>query len=184
MRQADFVFHEVDRVRWADLESLFEGRGGPSYCWCMAWRAKGAEAARMKGPERKAALERLVRDGVPIGIIGYLHDEPVAWCSIAPRPTYRPLGGPVVAGEADEAVWSLVCFYVKRGLRGQGMGHRLLEAAIAHARAEGAKVIEAYPVDPDSPSYRFMGFVSAFEAAGFREVGRAGSRRHVMRLAL
>ena len=42
--------------------------------------------------------------------------------------------------------------------------------------------VEAYPVDPDSPSFRFMGWVSVFKAAGFREVGRAGTRRHVMRL--
>jgi hypothetical protein len=39
-------------------------------------------------------------------------------------------------------------------------------------------------VAPDSPSYRFMGFVGAFEAAGFTEIEMAGSRRHVMRLAL
>jgi hypothetical protein len=45
-------------------------------------------------------------------------------------------------------------------------------------------VVEAYPVDADSPSYRFMGFVAPFEKAGFREVGRAGTRRHVMRRSL
>jgi hypothetical protein len=45
-------------------------------------------------------------------------------------------------------------------------------------------VVEAYPVDPDSPSYRFMGFADLFETAGFREVGRAGKRRHVVRLDL
>jgi hypothetical protein len=45
-------------------------------------------------------------------------------------------------------------------------------------------VIEAYPVDPDSPSYRFMGFVGVFAAAKFEEVGRAGRRRHVMRFTI
>ena len=59
---------------------------------------------------------------------------------------------------------------------------RLIQAAVAHARKRGATVVEAYPVAPDSPSYRFMGFVPVFTAAGFREVGRAGTRRHVMRL--
>jgi hypothetical protein len=29
-----------------------------------------------------------------------------------------------------------------------------------------------------------MGFVSLFERVGFTEIGRAGTRRHVMRLAL
>jgi len=57
-------------------------------------------------------------------------------------------------------------------------------AAIAHAARRGARAIWAYPVDPDSPSYRFMGFTGLFRRAGFVEVARAGSRRHVMRLGL
>jgi hypothetical protein len=61
---------------------------------------------------------------------------------------------------------------------------RLIAAAVDYARQNGATVVEAYPVDPDAPSYRFMGFVPVFAEAGFVEVGRAGYRRHVMRLAL
>jgi hypothetical protein len=64
------------------------------------------------------------------------------------------------------------------------MTARLLAAAIDHARRQGATVVEAYPVDRNSPSYRFMGFVGAFKKMGFRAVGRAGTRRHVMRLKL
>jgi hypothetical protein len=60
----------------------------------------------------------------------------------------------------------------------------MLSAAIETARRHGATVVEAYPVDPDSPSYRFMGFVPLFRAAGFKSAGRAGTRRHVMRLNL
>ena len=45
-------------------------------------------------------------------------------------------------------------------------------------------MIEAYPVDPASPSYRFMGFIPAFERAGFTEIGTAGTRRHIMRLTI
>jgi hypothetical protein len=60
----------------------------------------------------------------------------------------------------------------------------MLAAALEHARRQGAGLVEAYPVDEDSPSYRFMGFVPLFEGAGFREVGREGSRRHVMQRRL
>jgi GNAT superfamily N-acetyltransferase len=176
------VFQAVDEQRWDDLVRLFESRGGPKYCWCMAWRTTPEEATQRDGPSRKAALGRRVRAGVPVGILGYLDGEPVAWCAIAPRPTFRRLGGIEQAGEDPGRVWSLVCFFVKRDLRRQGITLRLIEAAVDEARRRGAAVIEAYPVDPDSPSYRFMGFVSSFRAAGFQEVGRAGSRRHVMRL--
>jgi predicted GNAT family acetyltransferase len=129
-------------------------------------------------------LRSRVADGGPVGILGYLEGEPVAWCSIAPRPTYRRLGGPDDFADAPDKVWSLVCFFVKRQLRGRGATEQLLMAAIEEARRSGAKIVEAYPVDPQSPSYRFMGFVDTFRRADFKEVGTAGLRRHVLRLAL
>jgi GNAT superfamily N-acetyltransferase len=172
------VFREVTRARWPDFVKLFEARGGPKY-WCMAWRAQGKEV-QLAAPGRKRAMARRVRAGVPVGILAYRDGEPVAWCSIAPRETYaRTLGG-----EAADGVWSLACFFVPRPLRRAGLMRALIEAAVTHARARGAKIVEAYPVDADSPSYRFMGFVEVFAKAGFREVGRAGTRRQVMRRAV
>jgi hypothetical protein len=61
---------------------------------------------------------------------------------------------------------------------------RLAWTAVQHAEKRGATVIEAYPVDPSSPSYRFMGYVQTFVSAGFYEAGRAGTRRHVLRREL
>ncbi|MGH7427699.1 MAG: GNAT family N-acetyltransferase [Candidatus Methylomirabilaceae bacterium] len=98
---------------------------------------------------------------------------------MAPRSTYRRL----VSGDApDVGIWSIACFFVVRSLRGAGITTQIIEAAVQRARARGAIMVEAYPVEPDSPSYRFMGFVPVFEAAGFIEVGREGKRRHVMQL--
>lgn len=175
------TFREVTAARWPDLVRLFEGRGGPRHCWCMVWRATPEERRRFDGrARRKAALARRIRQRIPIGILAYLDGEPVAWCSIAPRETYLRLG--VSPADHGERIWSLVCFFVISRLRQHGVMRRLIQAAVAHARKHGAMVVEAYPVDPDSPSYRFMGFVPAFTAAGFHEVGRAGTRRHVMRL--
>jgi GNAT superfamily N-acetyltransferase len=174
-------FHEVDALRWDDFERLFESRGGPKSCWCMVWRS-GAKSS--KGPDRKAAIKQYVCDRIPIGLLGYLRGEPVAWCSIAPRPTYRKLGGPAHTGDCPEQVWSLACFFIRRELRGQGVSKQVIEAAVLHAEKQGATVVEAYPVDPGSPSYRFMGYVQAFLAAGFQEVGRVGTRRHIVRRKL
>ena len=177
----NITFHEVDASRWDDLERLFESRGGPKSCWCMVWRA-GAKTA--KGPDRKAAMKRYVCEGVPIGLLGYSGGEPVAWCSIAPRTTYRDFGGPTNISGLPEEVWSLACFFIRRELRGKGLTKRIIEAAVQHAAKRGAKVVEAYPVEPGSPSYRFMGYLPTFSAAGFHEVGRAGARRRVMRREL
>lgn len=180
MTNVDPVFREVDDDRWDDLVALFEARGGPHYCWCMAWRRKPKSPGKAA---LKSALHAQVASGSPVGIIGYIEGRPVAWCSIAPRRSYRALGGPG-DHEGDESVWSIVCFFVERAFRGQGMTGQLIEAAIDNARHRGAETVEAYPVGPESPSYRFMGRVPAFEKAGFKPVGRAGKWRHVMRLEL
>ncbi|MEM7121535.1 MAG: GNAT family N-acetyltransferase [Pseudomonadota bacterium] len=183
-----FTVHPVDQARWPDLVALFEARGGPKYCWCMAWRTQPPEAKEARNTERnavlKAALGARVADGMPIGLLGYCDGEAIAWCSFAPRPTFRRLGGPEDDGTASQNVWSLTCFFIKRAFRGRGLSERLLNAALAYARRQNAACVEAYPVEPDSPSYRFMGLTTLFERAGFVEVGRAGTRRHVMRFSL
>ena len=176
------VFHEVDRDRWDDLAKLFEARGGPKWCWCMVWRATPEERKRPKRATYKSTLMGRVMDNVPIGILGYLDGEPVAWCSIAPRETYLRLLPRGTPPDHLRDVWSIACFFVPARLRGQGVTGRLIDAAVAHARSRGAAVVEAYPVDAESPSYGFMGRVSSFAAAGFESAGDAGTRRHIMRL--
>jgi GNAT superfamily N-acetyltransferase len=171
------TFREVDRDRWPDFVRLFESRGGPSYCWCMAWRPKPT-GSPADGPSRREAMHGQVEAGTPVGLLGYHDETPVAWCSIAPRETYRAGLG----GTGEPGTWSLACMFIQRDLRGQGIAKQLIAAAVAHARSRGATAIEAYPVDLDSPSYRFMGFVPTFEKAGFRRIGQAGKRRHIMRL--
>lgn len=172
-------FREVDAGRWNDFEQLFECRGSPKSCWCMVWRGTTDERKRTDRASRKEAMATRVKADVPVGLLGYLEGEPVAWCSVAPRSTYRRL---VHDDGSDKGIWSIVCFFVVRRLRGQGTVHRMIDAAVEHARLNGASIVESYPVDPDSPSYRFMGFIPVFEAAGFSEVGRAGKRRHIMQL--
>ena len=179
---AKLTFKPVTKASWPDFAALFEAPGGPHYCWCMTWRATPAEIRDTGKASRKPLIKSRVDSGTTIGLVGYLKGEPVAWVSIAPRDTYRDLGGPAV--EDGEVIWSLACMYMRRQLRGEGRGRELIEAAASYARKRGATVLEAYPVDPDSPSYRFMGFVPAFEKLGFTPLGKAGSRRHITRLAL
>ena len=173
--------HEVDADRWHDFERLFEAKGSPKYCWCMAWRATSEEAKRASNAGRKNAMAARIKAGTPVGLLGYIEGEPAAWCSIAPRDTYRRL---VSDGSSDEGIWSVACFFVRRQFRGEGITKKMLAAALDYAREHGARIVESYPVDEDSPSYRFMGFVPLFEEAGFEETGREGTRRHVMQRKL
>jgi Sortase and related acyltransferases len=169
----------VDTETWKDFERLFETKGSPKYCWCMAWRADSKDPKSGSGSGRKSLIKNMIDDGTPVGLLGYLDDEPVAWCSIAPFDTFRGLRK---TDEAMDRVWSITCFFVRREHRNKGLTKQLLAAAIKHARKQGAKLVEGYGVASTSPSYRHMGFTTMFEEAGFVEVGREGTRRHVMQL--
>ena len=122
-----FRFRAVDKTNWEDLVELFEGRGGPSYCWCMVWRPKPVGASRLPKDERKRMLRTqlhdLVSKGVPVGIIAYHEQTPVGWCSVAPRPTFRTLGAPDIGDEDENRIWSITCFFVKKPYRGRSRVH-------------------------------------------------------------
>jgi GNAT superfamily N-acetyltransferase len=87
----------------------------------------------------------------------------------------------------DQEVWSVVCTYVAREFRGRGLQHRLLAAALDHARDHGVRLVEAYPVDKEQRShddFMFFGSRSLYEKAGFTEVVRRSPTRVVMRRRL
>jgi len=58
----------------------------------MIWRVTPDEAKRTDATSRKAAFMRRVTQGVPVGILGYVDEKPIARCSIALHETYRDLG--------------------------------------------------------------------------------------------
>ena len=177
----DFEFHPVSADRWDDLAAFFTQHGNPNYCWCMRWRLKSSAFTQQRAADRRNGLASLAQANTPIGILGYAQGKPVGWCSVAPRETYALLENSTTLKRLDDLpTWSVVCFFIAPALRGQGFTVQLLRAAVTHAIAQGASIIEGYPVEPDQ-SYRFMGSPSAFEQAGFREAGLAKNGRRIVR---
>jgi GNAT superfamily N-acetyltransferase len=89
---------------------------------------------------------------------------------------------------ADDGVWSVVCFWMPRKERGKGIAMALLRAAVDHARASGARVLEAYPVDTAGERHPqssvFTGTLAMFRRVGFTEVERRAEGRPIVRLDL
>jgi GNAT superfamily N-acetyltransferase len=180
---------------WADLEYLFSLRGGSIVrgCWCMAYRRTGKPPG-LGGPPgamasaNKQEMHELVESGVVPGLIGYSDREPAGWISVGPREEYLKLRrSPVMKPVDDTPVWSVFCSYVAKPYRGTGMQRRLLGAAIEYAREQGARVLEAYPVDKAERShddFMWFGSRSLYERAGFQEVVRRSPTRVLMRLEL
>jgi GNAT superfamily N-acetyltransferase len=135
---------------------------------------------RAKKADKKESLKNYVAHQNPVGLLCFDHSEAIAWCSIAPRESYRELSGDTSLAN----VWSLVCFFIKREYRQKGITEELIRQSIQYAKDSGAKYVEAYPVDPESPSYRFMGFKPIFDKLGFELRHKAGQRRYVMTVEL
>ena len=180
----DVEIRPVTSDTWDDLELLFERRGGPRHCYCMVNREMEPRYSRADSPAKKAALREYVERGVPVGMLAYVDGAAVGWCSVAPLSSHVRLRTRdcEIEDAPEDVVWSISCFYIRTGARRSGLSTRLISAAIEYAAANGATVIEAYPVAPDSPSWRYMGYVQTFERLGFQQVGMSGKRRHVMQL--
>jgi GNAT superfamily N-acetyltransferase len=128
------------------------------------------------------------------GLIGYQDGNPVGWVSVAPRAEYgrivrSPLLGPGRGQAAKEpTIWAVVCFWMPNAERGKGVASALLDPAIDHARTQGARTLEAYPIDAGGahrPSANlFTGTLSMFVKAGFSEIERRRGTRPIVRLAL
>ena len=171
---------------WADLERLFGPRGACGGCWCMFYRLARSTWKKQKGEKNRRAFRKIVANGVPTGVLGYIGKEPVGWCAVAPRADYSVLARSHVLRPVDEQpVWSVTCFYVAKEHRRRGLTERLLQAAVEYARKRGAKIIEGYPHDPHTGEmpdvFAWTGFLSAFRNAGFQEVARRSATRPVMR---
>lgn len=175
-------YHPVTQACLGDVKRFAKKYGKFGYCACMRWRLRSTDFQRTTKEERNAHLEQLVQDNVPVGILALDADEPVGWCSVAPRETYHALqASRVLPSLDDKHVWSVVCFFVAPQYRSKGLSVGLLQAAVHYAIANGAEAVEGYPVPPDSTSYRFMGLPEVFLRAGFLEVTPPKQKRKVFR---
>ena len=176
------TFHPVTVERLADLARFSARHGTFRYCSCMRWRMTSTAYQRSTKEQRITALDDRVREGVPVGVLAYLDGEPVGWCSIAPRETYGALERFRALARIDDApVWSVVCFFVDSHARRRGVTLGLLRAAVDYALAQGARIIEGYPVEPGARLYTYMGSPATFRQAGFHEVATKAGGRLIMR---
>lgn len=181
-----FRFRPLGPGTWGDLERLFGPRGACAGCWCTFFRFRKAEWTAGQGEGNRRRQRAYVDAGHVPGLIAYDGAEPVGWVAVEPREAYpvvlasrttRPGPGRDAAG-----TWAITCFWVARAARGRGLMRALVDAAVAHARRGGAKVVEAYPVDYAAPvgaSFLYHGVASVFAAAGFEEVARPSRTRPI-----
>jgi predicted GNAT family acetyltransferase len=178
-------------ARWADLEDLFgPERGGCAGCWCVWPRVSAGEFKSLGKPGRKAMFQEIFAAGPPPGLLAYEGETAVGWCAVGPRESYARFQSAKASRPLDDEaeigpIWAITCFYIRNTHRKSGLMAKLAEAAVAHARAEGAKAVEACTIDPDRPLVwgdGFVGLTPVFQSLGFQEIARRSPRRPLMRL--
>ncbi|GAB1380358.1 GNAT family N-acetyltransferase [Pararhodobacter aggregans] len=171
------------------------GPNGACYgCWCTYFRLPPKARAAMTGDEKRDLMLGKIEAGPPPGLLLYLDGEPQGWMQIGPRadvPQWnnpRRSSTPLPDAPADDpAVWAITCFFLRPKARGRGLSHAMVEAGIDHARAQGARVLEASPMDQAKQSKSvglFVGSTAVFERAGFATVARQKPNRPLMRFTL
>lgn len=167
---------------------------GAQACWCLANRLRSPERAALGPGGQEAYARELCGRDIPPGVLAYDDGTVVGWAGVAPRgELFAFRRGSRIPWPDERPVWSVFCFRVRGGHRGQGVASALLAGAVAFARAQGAPSLEGYPVDNAgarvNPTMGYVGTRSMFEKAGFTKVSdtdavSAGTPRVLMRLDL
>jgi GNAT superfamily N-acetyltransferase len=187
--RSSYKFYPVTKKHWKDFEMLFGDKGACAGCWCMYWRVKSADWEKQKGDGNKKAMKKIIFSDTIPGIIAYHNNEPVGWCSVAPREEFSRLDNSRILKPVDEKpVWSVVCFFIHKNYRKQGLSTALLNAAKKFVKSSGGKILEGYPLEPKEDkmpdAFAWTGISAAFQSAGFKEVARRSETRPIMRYNL
>ncbi len=184
----NLVFQPLTLENWKDIEKLFGEDSICRSCWCMWWRQSSSEWQKRRGIDRKESLKTIVSQGKIPGILVYSDEQPIGWCSVSPREEFHKLERSRTLKRIDsQPVWSVVCFFVAKPFRGKGISTKLLEAAVSHARKQGAKVIEGYPsrsMEKQQDTVVYTGLASMFLKVGFVDCGSNSKRALVSLFAL
>ena len=196
------IDHDVDlrvvpanQATAADLDAVYGTRGVGAVCRCQRYKLgrkesfRGVTAAglRLRQLEQAGCGDP---DSDTSGLVGYLDDEPVAWCAVEPRSDYQGLVRVFRVpwdgrneDRTDRSVWAITCLYTRAGYRGRGISRMMAAAAVGFARDHGAAAVEAYPIAHGALTDEgHVGTPATFRAAGLRDVHQPSLRRVVMRI--
>lgn len=188
----------ANQASWADLQAIFGVAGYPGRCYCQHFKTRDRDWSSLTYAERQDRLREQTGCGNPgasstTGMVAYLDDEPVGWVAVEPRTAYprlqwmRTVWSDREEDKADDGVWCVTCFVVRKGFRRRGITYGLAGATVDFARERGARALEAYPMIT-TPGMEvtwgelYVGTRQVFADAGFAEVSHPSLRRVVMRI--
>jgi GNAT superfamily N-acetyltransferase len=188
----------ANEAAWADLQAIFGVDGYPGRCYCQHFKTRDRDWSSLSEADRRDRLREQTGCGssrarTTSGLVAFLGDDPAGWVAVEPRTAYprlkwmRTVWGGREEDKADDGVWAVPCFVVRKGYRRRGITYALAAATVEFARERGARALEGYPMIT-TPGKEivwgelYVGTRQVFAAAGFAEVSHPSPRRVVMRI--
>ena len=97
-----YKLYTVTKENWKDFEKLFGKKGACAGCWCMYWRISSSQWKKQQGSGNKRAIKKLIFSDITPGILAYDNEQPIGWCSVAPREEFIRLESSRILKPVDD----------------------------------------------------------------------------------
>ena len=141
----------------------------------MYLRYSNKEYQNMNGSKRKQELYNTeIKEKFSLGLHAYLDSKPIGWVAIGPKEDFKKLvKSRTIKTIDDQPVWSIICFYIHKIYRNEGITKLLLEATVEYASGKKCVMLESYPIialNRIQDEFVYCGTENLFSEVGFVKV--------------
>jgi GNAT superfamily N-acetyltransferase len=180
-----YTIRRLDTSTWAAFAELVERNNGIfGGCWCMG---NHPEPSRTSAAHNRAAKERRVHEGRAHAALVIDEDGSAqGWCQYG---SPEELPGIKHRREYDKAApplpdWRIICFFVDKKHRGQGIARAALEGALGQIAQLGGGLVEAISEVTAGREaqgrFLFSATIELFEQNGFTRVRQVGKHAWIV----
>jgi GNAT superfamily N-acetyltransferase len=160
-----------------DLDAFRELLGTSDFggCFCAVWTSNGSDWEKRCGDSSQPnyfLTKKDLNQGRHVGYLVYFEGQLVGWTGSGPKTSFPLMESKFGSriSEFSKEIWSIGCLALSAKFRGQNLAEKIVLAVIDEAKANGAKIIEAYPVRPFHEPRMYRGSYKLFQKLGFVEI--------------
>jgi hypothetical protein len=178
-----YTIRALDETTWDAFAALVEANNGVfGGCWCLGFHP---EDSKHLTPELRCERKHeRVRAGTAHAALVFGGDDCLGWCQFGPPDEVPRIKNRAAyeKGQSTPPDWRIVCHFVGKGHRRQGVASAALAGALDLIADLGGGTVEGYPEDAAAvpAGFLFNGALSTFERLGFTRERKIGKHRWVV----
>ena len=137
-------------------------------CYCTYYFQPKPEEYKNTHSRKRNYAVWLIEKGIMRGYLAYEDNKVIGWCNSNNKSAFPRLL--TIDGIDEKSIKSIVCFIVDKEFRSKGVATSLLQEILKDAKAEGFKIVEAYPNKNAEDAYgNYHGAYGMYIKNGFIE---------------